>query len=174
VIAAVSVLALLAGAVVLVLLVSRKDDAASSGPRALKAPIWFQRVAAENPGACSSGGTPATDAQTCYQLVPGGVLAAGVNAITLQRPDPGRGRTGWSILLELLRPAVPDFARLSTAAAAAEPGQPQNQIAMVVDGEVVSAPSVSRPITDGRVEIQGLWDEKTAKQLFRKLTGSDG
>ncbi|MDO5287597.1 MAG: protein translocase subunit SecD [Actinomycetia bacterium] len=47
--------------------------------------------------------------------------------------------------------------------------QPRNQFAIVLDGKVISAPSVSQPITGGRAEISGSFNQKSATDLANVL-----
>jgi preprotein translocase subunit SecD len=46
---------------------------------------------------------------------------------------------------------------------------PQNQFAFVLDGEVISAPSMNAVITDGRPQITGSFDQDTSKTLADQL-----
>lgn len=46
---------------------------------------------------------------------------------------------------------------------------PQNQFAFVLDGEVISAPSMNAVITDGRPQITGNFDQETSKTLADQL-----
>ncbi|MCK6080708.1 protein translocase subunit SecD [Microbacterium sp. EYE_5] len=46
---------------------------------------------------------------------------------------------------------------------------PQNQFAFVLDGEVISAPSMNAVITDGRPQITGNFDQDTSKVLADQL-----
>ena len=47
--------------------------------------------------------------------------------------------------------------------------QPRNQFAIVLDGKVISAPSVSQPIKGGRAEISGSFNQKSATDLANVL-----
>lgn len=51
---------------------------------------------------------------------------------------------------------------------------PQNQLAIVVDGRVVSSPVVMGPITSGAVQITGNFTEAEAKSLADRLTAAAG
>ncbi|MEW1833647.1 protein translocase subunit SecD [Microbacterium sp. NPDC079995] len=46
---------------------------------------------------------------------------------------------------------------------------PQNQFAFVLDGEVISAPSMNAVITDGKPQITGNFDQDTSKTLADQL-----
>lgn len=51
----------------------------------------------------------------------------------------------------------------------AQRSPPQNQFAIVLDGEVISAPSVSSAIPGGRAEISGNFNQKSATELANVL-----
>ncbi|MCO6009285.1 hypothetical protein NE236_30370 [Actinoallomurus purpureus] len=173
-IVAVVVVLLLAGAATAILLLTRNGDSTrASGP--LKTPIRFQQVTAETPGPCSGGGTPDADGRTCYRLTAdGGMTVTRVKEITVQPPDGAHGQTSWALRLNLETADAQAFAGLSARAAAVGPQQPGNKIAIVVGGEVVSAPTVAQTITGGSLEISGGFDQKAVKRLFRRLTGRSG
>lgn len=46
---------------------------------------------------------------------------------------------------------------------------PQNQFAILLDGQIVSAPASQAVITDGRAQISGEFDEESAAQLAEQL-----
>lgn len=46
---------------------------------------------------------------------------------------------------------------------------PQNQFAILLDGQIVSAPASQAVITDGRAQISGTFDEERAAQLAEQL-----
>jgi preprotein translocase subunit SecD len=69
----------------------------------------------------------------------------------------------WTVLVVLTRQGAPRFATL-TGRLAKQP-VPRNQIAIVVDGSVVSAPTVREAITSGRLEIAGSYPQAQAKRL---------
>ncbi len=51
----------------------------------------------------------------------------------------------------------------------AQRSEPQNRFAIVLDGEVISAPSVSQAIAGGRAEISGNFTQQSATQLANVL-----
>ncbi|MEV0401915.1 hypothetical protein [Actinoallomurus sp. NPDC050550] len=169
---AVAAVVLLAGAATaIVLLTGNKESTRASG--ALKTPIRFRQVTAESPSPCSGGGVPDADGRTCYRLADErGMSVSRVKVIMVQAPDPAHGSTSWGLRLDLERADAQAFATLSSTAAGSP--QPGNKIAMVVGDKVVSAPMVMQAITGGSVEINGSFDEQSAKNLFRRLTGRTG
>jgi preprotein translocase subunit SecD len=48
---------------------------------------------------------------------------------------------------------------------------PQNQLAIVVRGRVVTAPVVTSPITGGKVEINADFTKQDAEKLAADITG---
>jgi preprotein translocase subunit SecD len=79
------------------------------------------------------------------------------------------GATGseWTVNFQLTDDAAGRFADATTTAVSLPP--PQNQIAIVVDRVVISAPSVQSPITGGTGEITGGFAEAEARDLATVL-----
>jgi protein-export membrane protein SecD len=79
------------------------------------------------------------------------------------------GATGneWVVSFQLTGDATGRFADATTAAVALP--APQNQIAILVDREVISSPTVQSPITGGTGEISGGFDEAGARDLATVL-----
>ncbi|URM92037.1 protein translocase subunit SecD [Streptomyces sp. MRC013] len=80
--------------------------------------------------------------------------------------DPERGI--WKVQLEFNDKGAKKFAEITGRLAAQ--ASPQNQFAIVLDGEVVSAPSVSSAIPGGQAEITGSFNQKTAQDLGNMLS----
>ncbi|HJR98610.1 MAG TPA: protein translocase subunit SecD [Actinomycetota bacterium] len=79
------------------------------------------------------------------------------------------GATGseWSVSFRLSGDASGRFADATTAAVSLPP--PQNQIAIVVDRAIISAPTVQNPITGGTGDITGGFSEEEARDLATVL-----
>ncbi|HEY7478803.1 MAG TPA: protein translocase subunit SecD, partial [Actinomycetota bacterium] len=73
----------------------------------------------------------------------------------------------WVVTFELDGEGADAFAAATTTAVSAPP--PQNQIAIVVDRQIVSNPVVQSPITNGVGQISGSFTEETAKDLATVL-----
>ena len=69
----------------------------------------------------------------------------------------------WTVAFELDGPGTEAFANATRLAVNAPP--PQNQIAIAVDRTIISNPVVNSPITAGKGEITGSFDEQGAKDL---------
>ncbi|MEU7569061.1 protein translocase subunit SecD [Streptomyces fradiae] len=80
--------------------------------------------------------------------------------------DPERGI--WKVQLEFNDKGAKKFTEITGRLASQSP--PMNQFAIVLDGEVVSAPSVSSAIPGGRAEITGSFDQKSAQDLGNMLS----
>ena len=73
----------------------------------------------------------------------------------------------WSVAFELSGEGSDRFATATTAALTQPP--PRNQIAIVVDREVISSPEVQGAITGGSGEISGSFTEDEARELATQL-----
>ncbi|WP_326600091.1 protein translocase subunit SecD [Streptomyces sp. NBC_01803] len=80
--------------------------------------------------------------------------------------DTQRGQ-GWIVQMEFDGSGAEKFADVT--AELAEQVQPQNQFAIVLDGEVVSAPSVSERLGGGSAEISGSFNQESAEDLANIL-----
>ncbi len=77
--------------------------------------------------------------------------------------------TAWVVNLRLDDEGSKSFARLTSELATKT--SPQNQLAIVVDGRVVSAPVVMSPITGGQVQISSKFTQQDAEKLASDITG---
>jgi preprotein translocase subunit SecD len=77
------------------------------------------------------------------------------------------GTRGWQVEFRLTPEGAKKFAIATTSAGHAQP--PGNQIAIIVDGRVVSAPIIQAPIRNGNGVITGNYDEQRAKALAAQL-----
>jgi len=79
------------------------------------------------------------------------------------------GSTGgeWVVNFRLTGDATDRFADATTAAVSSPP--PLNQIAIVVDRQIISSPQVNQPITSGTGEISGGFTEASARDLSTVL-----
>ncbi|MFF8023524.1 protein translocase subunit SecD [Streptomyces sp. NPDC007896] len=74
---------------------------------------------------------------------------------------------GWKVTMEFTSGGSKRFADITGKLAKNQ--QPQNQFAIVLDGEVVSDPSVSQALTGGNAEISGSFDQTEAQSLANML-----
>ncbi|MEU3064399.1 protein translocase subunit SecD [Streptomyces subrutilus] len=80
--------------------------------------------------------------------------------------DPQSGQ--WIVTMDFNDKGSDDFAKVTGELAAKQP--PQNQFAIVLDGEVVSDPSVSTAITGGNAQISGGFTQQSAQDLGNMLS----
>ncbi|MCX4992170.1 MULTISPECIES: hypothetical protein [unclassified Streptomyces] len=72
-------------------------------------------------------------------------------------------RSGWTVRLDFDSVGTKRFAALTAELSANQ--APQNQFAIVLDGAVISAPSVSQSLGGGQAEISGGFTRESAEQL---------
>ncbi|MEU1624614.1 protein translocase subunit SecD [Streptomyces sp. NPDC020096] len=75
---------------------------------------------------------------------------------------------GWIVTLEFNSAGGKKFADITGQLAKQQP--PNNQFAIVLDNQVVSAPSVSSPITGGSAQIYGSFTQQTSGDLANVLS----
>jgi preprotein translocase subunit SecD len=80
------------------------------------------------------------------------------------------GTSGWQVEFKLTPEGAKKFEIATKNALHAQP--PGNQIAIIVDGRVISAPIVQAPIRNGIGIITGNYDEQRAKTLAAQLEGT--
>ncbi|MEV1175481.1 hypothetical protein [Nonomuraea sp. NPDC049784] len=155
-------LALFAAAVAVVL---RGDE--REGPVADPVPFRLQPVLELSPPPCTSGTVASADGTACYRLAEG---------MTVRRV--GDAQAGmldsqqWGLRVSLEEADAAAFSRL-TAELHSQPS-PRNQLAIVVDGKVLSTPVISEPILGSRLEISGNFTQDSATELERRLQGRPG
>lgn len=100
-----------------------------------------------------------------YILGPVQVLGEDVSSANAMPPDAQQGQASWSVALKFDGKGAKQFGDVTTKAYQAyqaNPGSPQAQVAIVLDGQVVSAPSINRgAITGGTASIDGPPDSFT-------------
>jgi hypothetical protein len=152
-------------------LVVRDEDATEGGPAQLRRPVSFAPVRSSAPGPCGPGTLEdETDGQ-CLQ-VGSGMTIHRVEDIRVQPPGGASGSTGFTVAMTFTSQDSQAFATLTAAAAQQQP--PANRIAIVAEGRLLSAPTVSAAITGGKVEISGPSSRFTrdyTENLVRRITG---
>jgi len=142
------------------------------------APLRFLPVEATTRGACPGrtalGASPgayatyrdaATD--TCYVVTPASGMTA--RPAWAKASDESASGAGWVVTVGLTGRDRARFARLTGTLAAQQ--QPRNQLAMVRDGTLLSAPSVAQALTGGTVQISGSFTADSARELARDIRG---
>ncbi|MEV8638400.1 protein translocase subunit SecD [Streptosporangium sp. NPDC051023] len=73
----------------------------------------------------------------------------------------------WLVQLSFKGQGPDQWSKVTTTAFNSQP--PRNQVAMVLDGVVISAPVIQEPITGGRAQISGSFTQVTANELAGQL-----
>ena len=102
-----------------------------------------------------------------YKLGPVEVSGAEIVSVSA-KPAPG-GSSGWVIVLKASEAGKTGIADITRRLSGKRP--PENELAVVVDGRVVTAPTVQEPITAGELQISGTFDQAAAHDLVARITG---
>ncbi|GAA3148556.1 protein translocase subunit SecD [Planomonospora alba] len=79
--------------------------------------------------------------------------------------EPSTGE--WLVQLSFKGQGPDQWSKVTTTAF--NSAEPRNQVAMVLDGVVISAPVIQEPITGGRAQISGSFTQVTATELANQL-----
>lgn len=189
-------LLVLVGATALLVACTSDDAPSARGASSSVSPVdtsWFELAAvmAVHDRPCAPGQVPARDGARCYELDDALFDAAGVTAATAvedEAPCPageaicvetGAGSTTtrskpgtWSVQLTLSDAAVRSFNGLAAGCLQLAPRCPTGRVAMVLDGEVVTAAEVqdSSYRRDAFV-LSGEFDRTDAERIAVRLSG---
>ena len=100
-----------------------------------------------------------------YILAPAKVVGRDVSSATAAI-DP-QSASGWFVSLDFTGDGAKKFGELTQAVV--NLAQPQNQVAIVLDGAVVSAPRINEAILGGRAQITGSFSQVEAQDLANVL-----
>jgi preprotein translocase subunit SecD len=107
---------------------------------------------------CDQAGT------TKYLLSP--TIISGKDLVTASAGIP-QNQVSWIVSLEFNSTAGATFEQVTKAISTRT--SPQNQFAIVLDGDVITAPYVSNPIPGGRAQIEGSFTQQSATELANVL-----
>jgi preprotein translocase subunit SecD len=99
-----------------------------------------------------------------YLLSPAAIYGS---ALTTAAAGIPQGQVSWIVTLEFNSTGANAFETVTKEIATRT--APQNQFAIVLDGTVISAPSVSAAIPGGRAQIEGSFNQQSATQLANVL-----
>jgi preprotein translocase subunit SecD len=105
------------------------------------------------------------DASVKYALAPADLVGTDIESATAGLPQTGGG--GWQVELTMTSEGAKKFAGSTTKLSALE--SPNDQFAIVLDGVVISAPSVNEPIIGGSAVISGSFTADEARALAQVL-----
>jgi preprotein translocase subunit SecD len=96
------------------------------------------------------------DGQAKYILGPVRVQGQQVSEATAVPPNAQQGQSSWIVNLKFRSRGAQQFYEVTSEAYRAQAGSPQRQVAIILDGLVVSAPSIDNgPISGGSAQIYG-------------------
>jgi preprotein translocase subunit SecD len=105
------------------------------------------------------------DGSVKYALAPADLVGTDIESATAGLPQQGAG--GWQVDLQMTTDGAKKFADSTTKLSALE--SPNDQFAIVLDGVVISAPSVNEPILGGSAVISGSFTADEALALAQVL-----
>ncbi len=127
---------------------------------------------AQTPLALNESGWVCDDAASTGYLVEPASLGAADVATVAAGPNALPGSTNWLLRVTFTATGATRFRELTKEVSGATP--PANKVAMVVDGKVVSAPTVMEAMTGGDVMIALKGGEAEAQALAAAITGTIG
>jgi preprotein translocase subunit SecD len=114
---------------------------------------------------CDAQKDPTTGQYQKYLLSPAQIEGTEISSATANAPGSSQGSVQWSVGIQLKSHGADVQRTLSQAMA----GDQSKTFAIVLDGQVISAPFFSQVIADGRSEITGNFTESEAKSLATSL-----
>jgi preprotein translocase subunit SecD len=105
------------------------------------------------------------DGSVKYALAPADLVGTDIESATAGLPQSGGG--GWQVELQMTSEGAKKFADSTTKLSALE--SPNDQFAIVLDGVVISAPSVNEAIIGGSAVISGSFTADEARALAQVL-----
>ncbi|MCC3297809.1 protein translocase subunit SecD [Arthrobacter caoxuetaonis] len=99
--------------------------------------------------------------------VPGSMLEDA--SFGMAQTGQGQSLNEWAVNLDFNGEGTEKFRAVSERLLTFGDGSPQNQFAIVLDGQVISAPSMNVLITDGNAQITGQFTQESAKALSEQL-----
>jgi len=105
------------------------------------------------------------DGSIKYALATADLVGTDISSATAGLPTQGAG--GWQVSLQMTTEGAKKFSDSTTKLSALQ--SPNNQFAIVLDGVVISAPSVKEPILGGSAVISGSFTADEARALAQVL-----
>ncbi|MEV7324367.1 protein translocase subunit SecD [Streptomyces sp. NPDC093970] len=104
-----------------------------------------------------------------YKYVLGPARVDGTEVKKAQAVFDTQGASGWQVQMTFTSSGAKKFADV-TGELAKNGQPPQNEFGIVLDGEVVSSPTVAQSITGGQAEISGSFTQEEAQSLSNVLS----
>jgi hypothetical protein len=129
------------------------------------ASLRLQPVLDVKPPPCTGTDLLNTAGTTCFRLAEGTTVRQAMRAEAGVDSDTGQ----WLIQVTLSPADAAAFSELTSRLAVEPP--PRNQLAVLIDGKIISAPVVEEPIPGGEVHISGGLTRESATTLAQRLNG---
>jgi preprotein translocase subunit SecD len=113
---------------------------------------------------CDAQKDPTTGQYQKYLLSPALIEGTDITSASAGAPGSSQGQVQWSVNLQLKNPGSDEQLKLSRAMAGTN-----DQFAIVLDGQVISAPTFQGVIPNGTSQITGNFTENEAKSLATSL-----
>jgi hypothetical protein len=133
-------------------------------PATFGQPLQLRPVAEIAPAPCASGMVGDADGAQCYRLADETLTIERVKDIKTVYP---KENPDFAVQLTLYPDDAKAFGELTGRLAKEQ--TPRNQIAIVVDGKVVTAPAVMEAITGGEIQLAGNFSRTDADKLVEQL-----
>ncbi|MFI6503073.1 SecDF P1 head subdomain-containing protein [Nonomuraea typhae] len=129
----------------------------------VKEPFALRPVLDTRAAPCAAGWIASQDGDACYQLDQ-------ATQVTAEKAAAAAGPSGeWVVEITLNEADGRRFTELTERVHRLP--EPRNQLAIVVGGEVISAPAVLEPIPGRTLQISGGFGQTAAAELARRLGG---
>lgn len=127
----------------------------------------FRPVAATSQPPCAIETTPASDSSACYEL---GEQLVGPSGIISASAASQPAQTAWTVALTLSADALRTFNDGAAQCFQRATGCPSGQMAIVIDGVVLSAPVLQAPRFEGNAfQVSGDFTEAEARNLASRF-----
>ncbi|MGW7253157.1 protein translocase subunit SecD [Streptomyces sp. NPDC054834] len=106
--------------------------------------------------------------KTWFKYLLGPAAVDGTEVKKAQAVFDTQGGSGWQVQMTFTSSGTKKFADVTAQLAKSQ--EPQNEFAIVLDGDVVSSPRVQQAITGGQAEISGSFTQQEAQSLGNMLS----
>lgn len=170
------VAAIAAAVIVVVVLASLRlsggDDPDAEASPGIRYDLELRRVKTSEAGSCDSASRGQVifcdETGTRYTLGPPELDGNQVESVLARESPYDDGK--WLVRVTLDEDGTAAFARLTTELAETEEDSMKRLIAVVADGRVLTAPQVTSPITEGKIDISGAFGKSDAEALVEHMT----
>jgi preprotein translocase subunit SecD len=154
------------------LLLSAGDDSDGEPSPGVRYDLELRRVMTSEAGNCDSASPGQAifcdGAGMRYTLGPPELDGDQVESVSAQESSYDDGQ--WLVRVTLDDDGTATFARLTTELTETQKNDMKRLIAVVADGRVVTAPQVTSPITEGKIDITGAFTKSDAEALVERMT----